>query len=295
MQVESMKIFCDLVEFKSFSRAAEKNLISQSAVSQQLGQFETEFRCQLIDRSKRPFELTETGNLFYETCQDVISRLHKFKSDTNSLSSKSKGRIKIGAIFSIGMHSLQGYIKKFMSRYPSVSVDVDFYKSSQIYHDILSGDIDIGLVAVPRKDKNIELMDFVNEKLVLVCNRDHPFADKFEIDIHELQMQRFISFGYDVPTRDLIDDILKKHSVVVNSAMEFDNTETIKRAVEIGSGVCILPENTIQSEIQSGTLRAINFSNESFYRPTGIIIRKNKVFAESTRYLVELLRQKSIS
>lgn len=295
MQIESFRTFCELVETGSFSRAAKKNFISQSAVSQQIAQFEIEFKCQLLDRTKRPFELTEAGQLFYEACKDIVARYQKFRNNLSTLTNLKTKNIKIAAIFSIGMHSLQKYVKDFMGKFGDVHVEVDFCPGAKIYEDILSGEIDIGLVAIPKKDKNIIVYDFIEEPLVLVCSSEHELAWRKQIDIHSLAMQKFIAFGTDVPTRKLIDDTLKKYGVVVNTVMEFDNTETIKRAIEINAGVSILPEPTIRSEVKNKTLVSIELINEKIHRPTGIIVNKNRKFPESTIYMINLLKNASLS
>jgi DNA-binding transcriptional LysR family regulator len=289
MQIENLQIFCDLVESKSFSRAGEKNFVSQSAVSQQVSQFEMEFKCQLLDRKKRPFELTEAGKVFYKACREILTTFQRFKSDLSQMSSESRVSIKISAIFSIGMHILQEFVRQFMSKYPTSNVELDFANSDKIYKDVLAGQIDIGIVAVPKKDRHFDVFDFVDDELVLVCSKKHPLADEADIDIHRLQMERFITFGKDVPTGQLIDSILQKYGVVVNTVMEFDNTETIKRAVEINSGISILPISTVTTEHQAGTLCVLRFTNERLIRPSGVVIRKNRVLSEQTKYFIELL------
>lgn len=289
MQIENFQIFCDLIESKSFSRAGEKNFVSQSAVSQQISQFEMEFKCQLIDRKKRPFELTDAGKIFYKACRDILTTYQKFKSDVSQMSHESRISIKISAIFSIGMHSLQEFVKQFMSKYPTSSVELDFANSDKIYKDILAGQIDIGIVAVPKQDRHFDVFNFVDDELVLVCSKKHPLANEADIDIHRLQMERFITFGKDVPTGQLIENILQKYSVVVNNVMEFDNTETIKRAVEINSGISILPISTVMAEQQAGTLSVLRFTNERLIRPSGVVIRKNRVLSEQAKYFIELL------
>jgi DNA-binding transcriptional LysR family regulator len=112
------------------------------------------------------------------------------------------------------------------------------------------------------------------------------------IDIHELQGAPFIAFEKGVPTRTLIDNILSEYNVTVRIVTQFDNIETIKRAVEIDAGVSILPETTIHAELSTGTLKAIPFSNEKFARPAGLIVRKNKMLTQAGRYLIELLQKK---
>lgn len=291
MNIETVKLFGDIVELQNFSRAAEKHGISQSAVSQQLAQLELTHKCQFINRKKRPLTLTPAGELFYRACKDILDRYNRLNSELATLG-KLTARINIAAIFSIGMHSLQPYVKKFMARYPRVNLNIEYAGASEIYDGVLRGDIDIGIIAVPKKDRNIDVYPLENESLVLVCSPENPLANKAVTDIHELQGVEFIAFEKDVPTRTLIDNILREHNVTIRTVMEFDNIETIKRAVEIGAGISILPETTIGAELANGTLRAIHFSNENFFRPTGLIVRKNKTLTQAGRYLIELLRKK---
>ena len=292
MHIETLKIFCDLAELLSFSKTAEKHLLSQSAVSQQLAQLELMHKCQLIDRKKRPIKLTKEGQLLYAAAKDIVDRHGQLQSELNALRSSTGSRISVAAIFSIGMHALPKYVKKFMVKYPNVNIHIEYFSAEKIYELVLAGEIDIGLVAVPKRDKRLELYDFENDPLVLVCSPKHPLAFETEVDIHKIQFERFIGFEQGVPTRVWIDGILQHYNIVVQPVMEFDNIETIKRAVEINSGISILPQTTIIQEVAGGTIKAIGFSNERFVRPTGIIIRKDRILSQAGRYFIELLRKK---
>lgn len=293
MHIETLRMFCDLATLRSFSKTADKHLVSQSAVSQQVAQLEIEHKCQLLNRQKRPLELTAAGELFYRAARDIVDRYDQLSSEMNSLKSAAQSRINVGAIYSIGMHSLPEYIKRFMVKRPSVNVHVAYFISEKIYELVLAGELDIGLVAVPRRDKRLEVYEFENEPLVLACSAKHPLAKQSQIDIHKLQLERFIGFEEGVPTRDWIDGIFQRYNVVIMPTMEFDNIETVKRAVEINSGVSILPRTALSQELAAGTIKAIEFSNERFVRPTGILVRKDRVISQETRYLIELLRGKS--
>ena len=288
MNIETIQLFCDLVEGQNFSRAAEKHGISQSAVSQQIAQLEIFHKTQLINRKKRPLKLTDSGEIFYRGCKDILERYEKLKNDLNELSD-SPSRIKISAIFSIGMHTLQPYVKNLMSRFPKLVVNVEYLSSQQIYSKVLEGKSEIGIVAVPTNARNIDVYPLESEPLVLVCSPSHPFATEEIVDVHSLQGQEFIAFEKNVPTRVLINNILKQYDVAVNTVMEFDNTETIKRAVEINAGISILPEPTVKAEVNNRTLRKINFSNKNFFRPIAIIVRKKKTMSLAGRHLIELL------
>jgi DNA-binding transcriptional LysR family regulator len=295
MHIETLKIFCDLAQLRSFSKTAEKYLLSQSAVSQQIAQLELIHKVQLLNRGKRPLELTASGELFYNACKDIVDRYEQFRSELNALQKSSAGRINVAAIYSIGMHTLPDYVKKFMVNYPNVNVHIEYFNANKIYELVLAGDIDIGLVAVPKRDKRLEVYDFEEEPLVLICSPKHPLARESEIDVHKVQFERFIGFGVEVPTRIWIDNILQHYNVVVRPVMEFDNIETIKRAVEINSGISILPQTAVLQEVSSGTIRAIPFSNDNFVRPTGIIVRKDRILSRAGRYFIELLRKKGNS
>ncbi len=293
MHIETLRMFCDLATLRSFSKTADKHMVSQSAVSQQVAQLEIEHKCQLLNRQKRPLELTAAGELLYRAARDIVDRYDQLNSEMNSLKSAAQSRINVGAIYSIGMHSLPEYIKRFMVKRPSVNVHVAYFISEKIYELVLAGELDIGLVAVPRRDKRLDVYEFEDEPLVLACSSKHPLAKQSQIDIHKLQLERFIGFEEGVPTRDWIDGIFQRYNVVIMPAMEFDNIETVKRAVEINSGVSILPRTALSQELAAGTIKAIEFSNERFVRPTGILVRKDRIISQDTRYLIELLRGKS--
>ena len=293
MHIETLKVFCDLADSRSFSKTAEMHFLSQSAVSQQLAQLELLHKCQLVTRKKRPIELTNAGRLFYKAAREILERYDQLKSELNTLKTTAESRINVAAIFSIGMHSLPDYVKKFMVSYPGVNVHIEYLNADRIYAQVLSGDVDIGIVAIPRKDKRLEVYDFEEEPLLLACSPKHPLAHETAVDVHKLQFERFIAFEKDVPTRVWIDGILARYNTAVRPAMEFDNIETIKRALEINAGISILPEPALVQEVAGGTIKAVPFANERFVRPTGIIIRRGKALSQAGRYCIELLRKQA--
>ncbi len=293
MHIETLKMFCDLVELRSFSKTAKKHLLSQSAVSQQLAQIELAYKCQFINRKKRPIELTKEGQFLYRAAKDIIDRHEQLNSELNEIKSANSSRINIAAIFSIGMHALSKYVKEFMLKYPTVNVHIEYLTADEIYEQVLEGSVDIGLVAVPKRDKRLEVYDFENEPLVLVCCPKHPLAKKTQVDIHQVQFEKFIGFEENIPTRKWIDLLLQRYNINVHPVMEFDNIETIKRAVEINAGISILPQTTLVQEVAAKTLKSIAFSDENFIRPTGIIIRKDRILSQAGKYFLELVRKNS--
>src|SRR5690606_20723046 len=237
MQIDNFKVFADLVETKSFSKAARLNGITQSAVSQQARAMERHFKTLLIDRSQKQFQLTREGQRVYEASKEILNDYDKLLSELQELKKVISGTIRISTIYSIGLHELPPYIKTFLQEFPSVNVRVEYRRSNLVYEDVLHNAVDMGLVAYPQKVRQLEIIPFLEDKLVLICTPNHALATKKAVDIKELQGEKFIGFDQDIPTRRATDAIFKEHKFEIEPVMEFDNIETVKRAVEIDAGV----------------------------------------------------------
>jgi len=293
IDIKTAKIMCDLLELRNITIVAKKHKLSQPAISHKLTQIEKIYKCQMIDREHRPLTFTKAGELFCDACKDIFERHEKFINEINTVP-QSPSQVHIAAILSIGMHTLKPYIKKIMDKYPEVRPTVEYYEADQIYNRILSGDSDIGIVAVPQKKHNIDIHLFENEPLVLACNPEHSLANHISVDITNLQDRDFIAFDKNIPTRKYTDSILRKHNVRVNIKKEAENIEIIKRAVEINVGISILPQTAMVRELSLGTLRAIPFSNERFVRPTGILVKRTKELEPSVQHCLDLLFKRKL-
>lgn len=289
MQIENFKIFVDLVETKSFSKAARLNDITQSAVSQQARSMERQFRALLIDRSQKQFQLTREGERVYEASREILGRYEKLNCELLEMKKVVSGLIRIATIYSIGLHELPPYIKRFLQEYPAVNCRVEYRRSNLVYEDVLQGAVDFGLVAFPQKLRSIDIVSFREDRLVLVVHPQHPLAKETEIDLVQLAGSRLISFDPDIPTRKAIDKILKDHGIHMETAMEFDNVETVKRAVEIDAGVAIVPQATVVQEVVQGSLRLLSFRGVEFTRPLGLIFRKGRVLTPAMKRFVDNL------
>jgi DNA-binding transcriptional LysR family regulator len=289
MQIENFKIFADLVETKSFSKAAKINGITQSAVSQQARAMEKHFKALLIDRSQKQFQLTREGYQVYESAKEILHTYDKLDSDLQELKKVISGTIRISTIYSIGLHELPPYIKKFLHDYPSVNVRVEYRRSNLVYEDILHNSVDFGLVAFPLKQRQIEIIPFRNDRLVLITPPQHPLAKKGEVAVADLQGQKFIGFDPDIPTRKAVDHIFREHKLESEPVMEFDNIETVKRAVEIDHGIAIVPQATVQQEVRAGSLAMLTLKGKEFTRPLAILHRKGRVLTPAMRKFIDTL------
>lgn len=291
MQIESLKVFCDLTETESFTKAAQINGVTQSAVSQQISSLERQFKSLLIERSKKKFRLTREGQVLYDYSKQVIATYDALHSKLQEIKDIISGTIRLATIYSIGLHDLPPYVKRFLKSYPTVNIHVEYRRSNQVYEDVLGNVVDLGLVAYPTKDVKIEIIPLKKDPLVLVCHPHHPLAKVKGIKFKTLAGQRFVSFEPDIPTRRAIDRVLREHHVEVNHVMEFDNIETVKRAVEIDAGVAIVPQSTITQEIQKQTLACVPVDDVEMFRPLAAIYKKNKVLSPAIKQFLAILKE----
>ena len=291
MQIESLKVFCDLTETESFTKAAQVNSVTQSAVSQQISALERTFKSLLIERSKKKFRLTREGQVLYDYSKQIIQTYDSLNNKLAELKDIISGTIRVATIYSIGLHDLPPYIKKFMRNYPTVNIHVEYRRANQVYDDVLSNVVDLGLVAYPVKDSKIDIVPLRKEPLVLICHPQHPFAKQKTIKLKQLSGQKVIGFEPDIPTRKALDKIMKEHGVEVKHVMEFDNVETVKRAVEIDAGISIVPMGTVAQEISKQTLTAVNIEDGDFFRPLAAIYKKNKVLSPAMKQFLAILKE----
>lgn len=291
MQIESLKLFCDLAETTSFTKAAKINGVTQSAVSQQISSLETKFEAVLIERSKKKFTLTKEGNTLYKYSKQIVQTYDELRHKIQEIQNVVTGTIKVVTIYSIGLHELPPYLKKFLKKHPTVNVSVEYRRATQLYEDIVTGMADIGLVAYPQRDPRLQVTSLAEDMLVLICHPDQPLAQQPKVKLSEIASHKFIAFEPDIPTRRAIDKILRDRNVEVDHAMEFDNIETVKRAVEIDAGISIVPRSPVAQEVAKKTIAMVEIEDEQFYRPLAAVHKKSKVLSPAMKEFLALLKK----
>jgi DNA-binding transcriptional LysR family regulator len=290
MHVETLKTFCDLVETGSLSRAARLNLVSQSAVSQQLRALEQRYGGRLIDRAPRiGARPTELGRLLYEEIKPFLERLTALEQRLRARPDVVAGTVRVATVYSVGLHTLPPVIKRCLADHPKVSVQLSYRRTDEVYAACLAGDVDFGIVAVPARRAQLEVVPLGHDELVIVAPPGHPIARRARCSLAALDGQPFIGFQRDIPTRRMVDGLLRRHGVRVSYAMELDNVETIKRSVEAGLGVSLLPAPTLVSEIRARTLVARPPVEGPFRRPIGVIHRRTRELSAPARAFLTLL------
>ncbi len=289
MHLKTLKVFCDVVGKKSFSRAASENGISQSRASQAVHQLEEHLGVQLIDRSKRPFVLTAAGSLFYDGSRQLLQRYDALQEQVQLLWQDVGGRVTVASIYSIGLYYMDDFVKRHQEQAPQTHVHLEYQTPAGVYDLVESDQADFGLVSYPKKSRTISMTPWWDEPMLLVCSPEHTLAGASSIDLNELAGQRMIGFSHDLQIRRELDRLLHTARVQVDVAMEFDNIETLKRALEIHAGCSILPEPTVRREVESGSLIAIPIRDKHLVRPVGIIRRRGRILGSAAQHCLEHL------
>ena len=290
MYIDTFKVFSDLAETGSFSKAAALNQITQSAVSQQIRALETRFGVSLVERGRRNFALTPEGSAFLTASREILKVYNTLGDRLRELRNVVAGELRIAAIYSIGLHELPPRLKAFREKHPGVEVHVEYRRSAQVYAQVINGEVDLGLVAYPAKRPGLHAEIFDEDELVVICHPNHALARRKKVMLEDLSGEKFIAFEPDLPTRKVIDRHLREHQVAITHTMEFDNIETVKRAVEIESGVSIVPSNTVHAEVAKGVLVAVPIEGTRLCRPLGVVTKRTRPRFPAQKEFVAALR-----
>ncbi len=274
MNIDNFKVFCDLCDTGSFSRAAEASGITQSAVSQQIRAVEKLFDIPLVDRSSNFFTLTPEGLVYLEACRDILARYESLGTRFRIARGALDGKLNLASVISIALHNLPPILKGFRKTHPGVEITVDYRKSEEIYEAVLDGRADLGLVAYPKARSGLRAITCWQERLVLIMPPGHPLCGKRPVHLRQLQGERFVGLTPDIPTRKHLDKILRQAGVSPIYLVELDNFETVKAAVEVEHAISIVPESSIHQEIKQGTLLSRVIKADRMWRPMGAITRR---------------------
>jgi DNA-binding transcriptional LysR family regulator len=293
MHIETLKIFCDVVENQSFSLAASQNFITQSAVSQQIRGLEERYGKRLLERKRGSVRPTAAGEILHRSCREILHSFHEMEAQLQGLSNVVTGSIRVGTVHSIGLYELSEPLKHYFADFPHVNVYLEYDRASHVYEQVLRGNVDLGIVAYPTARAQITVLDFRTDRLVMVCSPGHPLADRQKIAVTDLDGEKMVGFEKGIPTRLALDRLFSEKQVAVQYVAELDNIEMVKRLVEVGAGIAIIPDKACAHEIRAGTLVRIELNDRGITRPIGIIFRTGKHFSPAVEKFIEYLQADS--
>jgi DNA-binding transcriptional LysR family regulator len=296
MQFEALKVFCDVARNQSFSRAADANQISQSAVSQIVNQLEKRLGVQLVDRSCRPLQLTHSGRAYFDGCKKLVEQYLEVEASIRNGNGNGNGRhldasIRVAAIYSVGLRDMSQYVQRFVAQQPGAQIEIEYLHPDRVTERVLDGTADFGLISFPDPTRKLVAVPWREEEMVIACAPSHPFAAEGRVPVARLNGLKYVGFDRDLVIRRKVDRFLRDHGVAVDVVLEFDNVENIKQAIEINAGVALLPLPALQREVRAGTIAAVPLRDARFVRPLGILHRRNPKPSPNAQRFIELLRQ----
>jgi DNA-binding transcriptional LysR family regulator len=291
MQIEALKIYCDVVRLHSFSRGAEENGVLQSSVSQAVQNIEETLGVTLIDRSCRPWEVTDEGKRFYEGCREVLERYDDVVAQVKRARATGNAVIRVAAIYSVNMRDMTRRVQEFSRQHAGAKVEVEYAHPDRVLERVLNDEVDLGIISYPDERRGLTIIPWHEQEMVLVCPRQHRLAKQKSVSVEDLREEIFVGFDTDLVIAKKIERFLKDHGVDPNVTVRFDNIEAVKRAVEAGSGVALLPQPTLDHELQLGTLAAAQLAGCKLTRPLGIIHRKGRKLYPNTEAFIQVLKE----
>lgn len=283
------KLFRDVAHARSLSRAASMNGISQSAATQHIQELEKRLGAELLDRSTRPLGLTAAGKLYAELCRDVLRREEDFIAALDGVNADVEGMVRVASIYSIGLSELVGLREEFMLACPGAQLQIEYLRPDKVYEAILEDNADLGFISYPESRRDLTVIPWREERMTVAVYPSHRFADHRLLMPADLDGEDFISFDDEVIIRRELDRFFRDHGVAISIVMQFDNIQSIKEAVMLGSGISILPERSIQAEVEQKRLVSVPLRAPGLVRPTGIIHRKKKKLTRAAREFLNLV------
>ena len=260
-------------------------------MSQALQQLEDQLGVTLVDRTQRPIELTSAGAVYFERCQRWLDEYREIEDEIGQLSGRITGRVRVASIYSVGLLQMSGYVRRFREEFPEVDLKLDYSQPDEVYERILRDDVDLGIVSFPRDSGDVGCISWCEQEMVLAVATDHELANRKTIELSQLSEIDLVAFTKNLTIRRETEKRLRQANVEFTVVHQFDNLETIKRAVEINLGVAILPLATLRRELEFETLKAVHFSDCTFVRPLGIVHRRHKHLSRAADKFVGLLHE----
>lgn len=285
--MQTIRLYVDVARCRSFSQAAERHGVTQSAASQRIGQLERRLGVTLIDRSVRPLELTEPGRIFLSGCEDILERYDRLERKVAAVAvgegeaAELEGVVRVEAIYSAGIDLLSHVRERFEAQYPRLRVQIRYDRPEGVYRAVREGRCDLGILSYPQRWAKVGIIGLRDETMAVVCQPNHALAHRKTLQAADLAGCEMAAFEADLPVSRAIRQYLREQdarlgpgggTVGPKIANEFDNIDTIKAAVAVTDQVAILPKRTVIREVAAGTLAMVELEPR-LARPLGIIYR----------------------
>ena len=289
MELYTLKVFLAVANEKSFSRAAERMLRTQPAISLAVQRLEQELGEKLIDRSAKDLLLTDAGRIVLDYGRRFENLERDLENSLAELRDNSAGRLVIGANESMSLYLLR-HIQRYRSVYPRVRVQVRRGFSSRIPMQLLDGELELGVVSYDPQNDNLVATVIYVDHLAFVVSPEHRFAGRGSVSITELGMETFIAHNVVSPYRDTVIREFQRHKVPLNMEVEMPTVETIRKMVQRNQGVAFLPRMCVEQEAEQGVLREVRVEEMQVERKIYLLYPARRALSHAARAFLELLR-----
>jgi DNA-binding transcriptional LysR family regulator len=290
MELYPLQVFLTVAAEKSFSRAAEKLLRTQPAVSLAVQRLEAELGNKLIDRSAKELLLTDAGRTVLDYARRFESLQHELENSLAELRDKSSGRLVIGANESSTLYLLR-HIGNYRRLYPKVKVQVRRSLSSKIPSELIDGNLELGVVSYDPEDDRLVSKIIYTDSLVFVVSPRHRFADRESVSLTELDMETFIAHNVVSPYREVVLREFQRHKVPLNMDVEMPTVETIRKLVQSNQGVAFMPRMCVGQELEQGTLRAVKVNELNVERKIRLVFPARRALSHAAKAFLEVIQQ----
>lgn len=291
MDLRDLELFCEIARFRSFSQAAKAMGVSQPVASETVKAIEKRFGLELISRDKRPLELTPSGKVYYDGCRELLEDYRRLEDRVLQARDKVTGPVRVAAIYSVGLLQMDCYVKQFEHLYPDAALELRYLHPEAVLDRVVNDEADLGLISFPPKRADLTCIPWQEQEIVVVVPPQHRLAARKSLAAAELDGESLVAFTHGLQIRVEMDRWLRQAKVTVDVVHEFDNIETIKRAVEIGSGIALLPISTVRREMEIGSLRMLRLEDVRWVRPLGIIHKRHNTLTSAVQRFLELLHE----
>ncbi len=293
MEIAKLKTFLSVIKNRSFTRASEELFLTQPTVSIQMKSLEEELGVKLFDLSGKKVFPTEAGRTLEFYARQIFSILKEMNGALDELKGLKRGAIRIGTSTTVGFYIIPDILAGFKSKYPGISINLKISNTAKIEEEIHNDELDIGIVGGHITKKQLQIRDFLEDRILLVVNPLHPWAKRRRILLEELKNAYFLIREKGSATRDITDKVLRKMGIRLNVAMEMPGPEAIKRGVLAGMGPAFISYFAVKDELNKGSLISVNIPGLIIKRNFLIIHKRRKNISPAlASFLEELLNYK---
>ncbi len=290
MDLYQLRSFYEIVREQSFTRAADKLFLTQPALSLQIKALESELDALLLERNRRQLRLTPAGEILFAQAKEVLARLEQARDDIAALKQILRGRLAIGTSDTNCTYVLPNVLAEFRARYPAVELDIRNRMSPEVSKLVLNDEVEFGLATLPVKHRDLVSAPLFARRDVLICPRNHALSKRRRIRLKQLAQYPFLVLERGSTSRHLLDEIFQQEGLALQVEMTLGGIEIIKRYVEIGLGVALVPAVAVEAEVAAGKVCAIPVHGLA-KRQIGLIEHRGRRRAPATEAFLALLRE----